>query len=82
MACAPISRATLFPGSARLLALADALVEIKSVCACGRKATMNLRVDARRRAGRARGAQTEIGGNERYVALCRRHFTAALADAR
>jgi thymidine kinase len=67
----------LFPGSARLLALADALIEIKSVCQCGRKATMNLRVDA---AGRpiAKGAQTEIGGNDRYVALCRRHFVEAL----
>jgi thymidine kinase len=66
----------LFEGSARLLALADALVEIKSVCVCGRKATMNLRVDA---AGRpiAEGDQTEIGGNDRYLALCRRHFTEA-----
>lgn len=68
----------LFPGSARLLALADSLIEIKSVCACGRKATMNLRVDD---SGRpiAQGAQTEIGGNDRYVALCRRHFSEALA---
>lgn len=71
-------RGELFPGSARLLALADALVEIKSVCACGRKATMNLRVDTQGRAV-AEGAQTEIGGNERYVALCRRHFSEALA---
>lgn len=71
-------RGELFPGSARLLALADALVEIKSVCTCGRKATMNLRVDADGRAV-AEGAQTEIGGNERYVALCRRHFAEALA---
>ncbi len=67
----------LFEGSARLLALADALVEIKSVCTCGRKATMNLRVDAVGRAV-AHGAQTDIGGNDRYVALCRRHFRAAL----
>ena len=67
----------LFPGSARLLALADSLVEIKSVCMCGRKATMNLRVDAGGRAI-AEGQQTEIGGNDRYVALCRRHFTEAL----
>ncbi|WP_174279142.1 thymidine kinase [Sphingomonas bacterium] len=74
-------RGALFPGSARLLAIADTLVEIKSVCACGRKATMNLRVDADGRAI-ADGAQTEIGGNERYVALCRRHFRAALAEAR
>ncbi|MEH3047427.1 thymidine kinase [Sphingomonas adhaesiva] len=67
----------LFAGSARLLALADALVEIKSVCACGRKATMNLRVDADGRPV-SEGWQTEIGGNDRYVALCRRHFVAAL----
>ena len=63
----------LFPGSAELLALADALIEIKSVCECGRKATMNLRVDASGNAMRE-GEQREIGGNERYVALCRRHF--------
>ncbi|MBO9715196.1 thymidine kinase [Sphingomonas sp.] len=63
----------LFPGSAELLALADSLVEIKSVCECGRKATMNLRVDAEGRAVRE-GAQREVGGNERYVALCRKHF--------
>lgn len=63
----------LFPGSAELLALADALVEIKSVCECGRKATMNLRVDAAGNAVRE-GEQREIGGNERYIALCRRHF--------
>ena len=68
----------LFEGSARLLAIADALIELKSVCMCGRKATMNLRVDAGGRAVTS-GAQTEIGGNDRYVALCRRHFVAALA---
>ncbi|WP_267381591.1 MULTISPECIES: thymidine kinase [unclassified Sphingomonas] len=70
-------RGALFEGSARLLAIADSLVEIKSVCTCGRKATMNLRVDSQGRAI-ADGEQTDIGGNERYVALCRRHFTAAL----
>ncbi len=68
----------LFPGSAALLGIADALVELKAVCHCGRKATMNLRVDADGAAVKA-GAQTEIGGNDRYVALCRRHFTEALA---
>ena len=67
----------LFEGSARLLAVADALVELKSVCMCGRKATMNARIDAAGRAVTA-GAQTEIGGNDRYVALCRRHFARAL----
>ena len=66
-------RAELFEGSATLLGIADSLQEIKAICECGRKATMNLRVDA---GGGAvtEGAQTEIGGNDRYVALCRRHY--------
>lgn len=68
----------LFRGSERLLAIADKLVELKAVCACGRKATMNLRVDASGHAVRE-GAQTEIGGNDRYVAVCRHHFSEALA---
>ncbi|MCB4861791.1 thymidine kinase [Sphingobium sp. PNB] len=63
----------LFEGSAALLGLADTLTEIKTICECGRKATMNLRVDAEGRPIRE-GEQTEIGGNDRYVALCRRHF--------
>jgi len=66
-------RAELFEGSRHLLAIADVLVELKAVCECGRKATMNLRVDSAGEAVRT-GAQTEIGGNDRYVALCRRHF--------
>jgi len=70
----------LFPGSAALLALADALIELKAVCECGRKATMNLRVDAEGHAVAA-GAQTEIGGNDRYVALCRRHFFERLRES-
>jgi thymidine kinase len=70
----------LFPGSAALLALADSLIELKAVCECGRKATMNLRVDAEGHAVAA-GAQTEIGGNDRYVALCRRHFFERLKES-
>jgi thymidine kinase len=69
----------LFEGSAALLALADALIELKAVCDCGRKATMNLRVDEEGHAVAA-GAQTEIGGNDRYVALCRRHFFERLRE--
>ena len=71
-------RGDLFPGSAVLLGVADSLIELKAVCHCGRKATMNLRVAE---SGRAvgEGAQTEIGGNERYVALCRRHFAEELS---
>jgi thymidine kinase len=68
----------LFPGSQWLLAIADTLTELKAVCACGRKATMNLRIDGQGKPV-ASGQQTEIGGNDRYVALCRRHFAAALA---
>ncbi len=71
-------RGDLFPGSAVLLGIADSLEEVKSVCHCGRKATMNARVDEEGKAVRE-GAQTEIGGNDRYVALCRRHFREALA---
>jgi thymidine kinase len=73
-------QANLFPGSASLLALADTLVELKAVCECGRKASMNLRVDADGHAVAA-GAQTEIGGNDRYVALCRRHFFERLRES-
>ncbi len=65
--------AELFPGSAALLGLADSLIELKAVCHCGRKSSMNLRVDAEGRAV-IDGAQTEIGGNDRYVAMCRKHF--------
>ena len=66
-------QAELFPGSAVLLGIADSLVELKAVCECGRKSTMNLRVDANGNAVKE-GAQTEVGGNDRYVALCRKHF--------
>ena len=71
-------QAQLFPGSAALLALADNLTELKTICHCGRKATMNLRVGPDGR-GVKEGAQVEIGGNDRYVAMCRRHFKEALA---
>ncbi len=72
-------QAQLFPGSAALLALADNLIELKTICHCGRKATMNLRVGPDGR-GVREGAQVEIGGNDRYVAMCRRHFKEALAS--
>jgi thymidine kinase len=62
-----------FPGSRVLLTLADDLEEMKTVCRCGRKATFNTRVDA---SGRrvTEGAQVEIGGNERYEAVCPLRF--------
>ncbi len=74
-------QAKLFPGSAALLALADNLIELKTICHCGRKATMNLRVGPDGRAVKE-GAQVEIGGNDRYVAMCRRHFKEAFTQAK
>lgn len=70
-------QAQLFPGSAALLALADNLIELKTICHCGRKAIMNLRTGPDGK-GVKEGAQVEIGGNDRYVAMCRRHYKAAL----
>lgn len=58
-----------FPGSALLLTLADDIEEMKTICACGRKATMNIRLDGAGQRVRE-GAQVEIGGNERYRAVC------------
>ena len=63
----------LFEGSKFLLAWADNLKEIKTVCHCGRKATMVLRVDDEGNI-MADGSQIEIGGEERYVSVCRKHF--------
>ena len=74
-------RGELFPASAQLLGWADNLVEIKTICHCGRKAIMVVRVKADGTVERE-GAQIEIGGNERYVPLCRRHFSQALAGAK
>lgn len=71
-------RGELFPGSAALLGWADNLVELKTICHCGRKATMVVRVRGDGTVERE-GAQVEIGGNERYVPLCRRHFAGAIA---
>lgn len=66
-------RGELFESIAVLMALADEINELKTICECGAKATMNLRIDRDGRAVRE-GASIEIGGNDRYVPLCRRHF--------
>ncbi len=62
-----------FEGSKYLLAWSDNLKEIKAICHCGTKATMVLRMDERGQAV-TDGAQVEIGGNDRYVSMCRKHF--------
>lgn len=66
-------RAEPFEGSLYLLIWADEINEIKTVCYCGRKATMNIRFDAENHKVTV-GRQIEIGGNERYISVCRKHF--------
>jgi thymidine kinase len=72
-------RGELFPGSATLLALADEMREVRTICHCGRKATMVIRQD---QDGKALldGEQVQIGGNETYVSLCRKHWREAVGD--
>lgn len=69
----------LFPGSAALLALADEMREARTICHCGKKATMVVRQDQDGKVIRD-GAQVQIGGNEAYVSLCRKHWREATGD--
>ncbi len=71
----------LFEGSQYLLAWADDLTEIKTICHCGRKATMVLRVDPDGIPVRD-GEQIQIGGDDRYVTVCRQHFKQGLTERR
>jgi len=66
-------RGELFPGSKHLLAWADNLNELKTVCHCGRKATMVVRLDSDGKVV-SDGDQVVIGGNDQYQSMCRRHF--------
>jgi len=68
-------RGEVFEGSQYLLSWAEELIEIKTICHCGSKATMNARIDGQGAIVRE-GEQVEIGGNERYIAVCRKHFMA------
>jgi thymidine kinase len=72
-------RGELFPGSAALLAWADEMREVRTICHCGRKATMVVRKGPDGRP-LTDGAQVVIGGNETYQSLCRRHWRAATGD--
>jgi len=69
-------RGELFPGSAALLALADEMREVRTICHCGKKAGMVIRV-ATDGTALTEGAQVEVGGNDRYISLCRRHWREA-----
>ena len=66
-----------FEGSKYLLAWSDNLSEIKAICHCGRKATMVVRLDSEGKAI-SEGSQVEMGGNDRYVSMCRKHFNEKL----
>ena len=68
-----------FPGARRLMELADSITEIKTVCACGRKATVNARID---RQGRivTQGSQVLLGGNDSYVAMCHKCWKQKIAE--
>ena len=72
-------RGELFPGSATLLALADEMREVRTICHCGKKASMVIRIDEDGKAV-TDGAQIEVGGNDRYISLCRRHWREAVGD--
>ena len=69
----------LFEGSAALLALSDEMREVRTICHCGRKATMVVRRGPDGQALRE-GAQVQVGGNETYVSLCRRHWRQEMGD--
>ena len=66
-------RGKLFPGSATLLALSDEMREVRTICHCGKKATMVIRLNSKGEVVRS-GDQVQIGGNETYMSLCRRHW--------
>lgn len=63
-----------FEGSLYLMSWADKLVELKTICHCGRKASMVVRMDEHGNASSS-GSQVEIGGNDKYVSMCRQHFS-------
>ena len=72
-------KGNLFEGSRSLLAWSDTLIELKTVCHCGSKAIMVIRVDKTGQPVRE-GMQVEIGGNDRYLSVCRKHFKEAVKD--
>lgn len=72
-------RGKLFPGSATLLAVADEMREVRTICHCGKKATMVVR-QGPDGAALMEGAQVQIGGNETYLSLCRKHWREAVGE--
>jgi len=71
----------LFPGSCRLLELADEITEIKTMCACGKKATVNARIDGNGHVV-TEGAQVFLGGNDSYIAMCHKCWKHSIIEGR
>jgi thymidine kinase len=71
--------AETFEGSRYLMAWADKLIELKTICHCGRKATFVVRIDEHGHAAKE-GEQVEVGGNDRYESMCRKHFKELVWD--
>jgi len=69
----------LFPGSKRLLEIADSISEIKTICECGRKATVNARTDTKGKIVTA-GRQVVLGGNDKYIAMCHKCFVRRIRE--
>ena len=71
----------LFPGSMRLMEVADTILEIKTICDCGAKATVNARIDTNGHVV-TEGAQVELGGNDRYIAMCHKCYVRSIRENR
>ena len=71
----------LFPGSLRLMEIADTIQEIKTICDCGAKATVNARIDGTGHIV-TEGAQVELGGNDRYIAMCHKCYIRGIREHR
>ena len=69
----------LFPGSLRLMEVADTIQEIKTICDCGAKATVNARIDGQGHIV-TEGAQVELGGNDRYIAMCHKCYVRGIRE--
>lgn len=69
----------LFPGSLRLMEVADSILEIKTICDCGAKATVNARIDSQGHIV-TQGAQVELGGNDRYIAMCHKCYVRGIRE--
>ena len=71
----------LFPGSMRLMEVADTILEIKTICDCGSKATVNARIDSQGHIV-TQGAQVVLGGNDSYIAMCHKCYIRGIRDHR